>query len=269
MEIILNLIKKSWHLLYQMIKRHPDVLEFLISKGIFQSYVETITAVSPNAIVLNSLHFFISVFTMVAREKQKMLNAAGGELKSTMRTSKKLQQMKSNLNLLNKYFIEKRIFIKFHMIFKRVCSTTGDSSNFPGLLWIKLAELYDTIRSVEACSKMRKDIINHSEYSKGYNYMLKVLGDRDRNTELNLGVPKTGESMSNPNIRASADVVSNSREQSSSKIAFFTPNARERKKKKDVKRNKENKEENNVKEDKEKKIGKVIALAKDKKKRCC
>ncbi|EGG24744.1 hypothetical protein DFA_02988 [Cavenderia fasciculata] len=78
--------------------------------------------------------------------------------------SKKIKNdkvLEKDLKALNSLFINKRLFIKIHMIYKRYINTQ------PGLAFIELAKFYNIMYTSENCSKLFKDTIKKTEYKEG------------------------------------------------------------------------------------------------------
>eukprot|EP01090_Pellita_catalonica_P020822 TRINITY_DN7620_c0_g1_i1.p1 TRINITY_DN7620_c0_g1~~TRINITY_DN7620_c0_g1_i1.p1 ORF type:complete len:348 (+),score=53.64 TRINITY_DN7620_c0_g1_i1:3-1046(+) len=166
--------KNAWQMLYQMITFNEGTLEYLMERGLLQHYAEAVTAIAGDVVIQNSLHYFARLFNMYDHAKNKFVqlsHSSRASLKAQMKTNPTLIRLNRSTALFCKFYIDRRMFIKFHMIYKRL----HVSECYRGIIWIKLAELYTVLRTSSSCKNLRRNLLNNVEYAKGYQVMAQLV----------------------------------------------------------------------------------------------
>lgn len=125
---------------------------------ILGQFLDILGANSGNIIMINSLYYTYKIFAMTLREP---LRLAQGKAPTRGGGGDAIKSMEKDIKMLSRFFVQAHLFIKVHMIYKRLIAT------LPGLAFVQLAKLYHAIGSVPACKTLVKDMQRNPEYRDG------------------------------------------------------------------------------------------------------
>eukprot|EP01121_Diplochlamys_sp_Union-15-3_P004163 TRINITY_DN14155_c0_g1_i1.p1 TRINITY_DN14155_c0_g1~~TRINITY_DN14155_c0_g1_i1.p1 ORF type:complete len:211 (-),score=20.33 TRINITY_DN14155_c0_g1_i1:27-659(-) len=154
-----NLCREAWLLFSDMIINHPGALSDLIEHRILPNYTDLIDISYGNETVRYGLQAISKIFSM----------------KSGRKEDNKL--IESDIKSLNNLFIEKRIFIRLHIIYKRLIS------EYPAAALHELVNFYHILSSSPNCSKFYKDVLKTPEYKEGIQTLLSMLPEEQNSTK--------------------------------------------------------------------------------------
>jgi len=151
----------AWKLFYQLIHYHKESLDQFEKSKVLAQFLDILGTNSGNTIMLNSLHYTYKIFSILDREAERSksgkLPSRGGDIKS----------LEKDLKTLSKTFVQSHLFIKIHMIYKRLMGNQQGGHQQQGASFIQLAQLYYIIGRNPLCKKLCKDIQRNSEYKDG------------------------------------------------------------------------------------------------------
>jgi len=153
--------RDAWSLFHQMIYCHQGVLEHLIKANMLAPFLELVGTSYNNIIVSNGLHFITKVFLMWATEQRVQQE---GKTPTRAMPGEKDLGMKSfekDTKILNKFFVDRRLFIKVHMIYKKLIPT------YAGAPFLELANFYNQLVTSPCFHKLYKDTSKQAEYKIG------------------------------------------------------------------------------------------------------
>ena len=133
----------SWRVFYAIIKYHPHAPAELKRANQLAPFFDLISASSnkTSIVMANGLHYLTKLFMLNMREQDKAYEKA--------------------VKVLVKFFFKRALFIKVHMIYKRL------SSQSAGIAFQKLAKFYHALMTVPQCQKYVKDLCKNIEYKTG------------------------------------------------------------------------------------------------------
>jgi len=147
--------RNAWRVFFQIIFYHAGALDILEKTKVLPQFLDIIGANSGPVIMVNSLYYTYKLFAMLFREPirqmQAKIPARGGDIKS----------LEKDIKMLSQFFVHAHLFIKIHMIYKRLIEKQ------PGSAFIQLSKLYHVIGTLPACKKLFKDIQRNPEYKDG------------------------------------------------------------------------------------------------------
>lgn len=153
--------KTAWKLFYQLIHYHKELLEQFEKSKVLSQFLDTIGPNSGNIIMMNSLHYTYKIFSLMDREADRIKAgksvSRGGDAKS----------LEKDLKALSKIFVNSHLFIKIHMIYKRLINPPPPLQSTQGAPFIQLALLYHVIGKNPLYKKLYKDIQRNPEYKDG------------------------------------------------------------------------------------------------------
>jgi hypothetical protein len=173
----------AWGFVFTLLQRH-NVLDLLIEKNVITNLMDSFSVVSGNAVIQNSLHYLAKMLMLHSAELARL--EAGKPIKR-YGDKNALQTVEKDVKILCRYFIERRMFIKFQMICKRFVENADTTQNFPGAAFVELVRFYRAINEGSGCSKLKKDITRNDEYYRSFESIMKLVG-----TEYIVMVDNTG-----------------------------------------------------------------------------
>jgi len=148
--------REAWKTFYQMIFYHFGVLDYLVKANMLAPFLELVGTSSNTTIMLNGLHYITKLFCMVTTETRRISdNYPARPDKEGLKTIEK------DVKLLSKFFVDRSLFIKIHMIYKKLIP------NFAGAPFLELAQFYNVLNTNPQCAKLLKDTVKKSEYKMG------------------------------------------------------------------------------------------------------
>jgi len=105
---------------------------------------------------MNGLHYVNKMFNMVTKEQARM-----AEQKECVRDGMDIKSFEKDVKTLTEFYVKKHLFIKMHMIYKRFVPS------YPGLPFIKLAAVYNTLNTSSHCKRLLADTTKNVEYKQG------------------------------------------------------------------------------------------------------
>ncbi|KAL6045759.1 U3 small nucleolar ribonucleoprotein MPP10 [Balamuthia mandrillaris] len=182
--------KMAWGLFYNTVRYHHGALDYLIHKSLFSQFV--VSAASGNVVIENALHYYNKLFRMPGRESQRM-----AEGRACVRSGEKgLRSFEKDVKHLSKFFMERRLFIGIHMIYKRLL--TDSQSACPGAPFTELVHFYMTLNENPSCEKLRRDIAKDVEYNTGLVRIVEMFGKESTLRQ------RSSETLYSPTIRPTA-----------------------------------------------------------------
>jgi len=139
---------EAWNLLYQIIHRQFGTMEQMTKHNLLTPFLELVGTSSTNVIIINGLNCISKLFCMLATEQKKARR-------------KDIKTVEKDLKSLNAVFIERSLFIKIHMIYKKFIGQC------PGAAFYALANFYNVLQVSPGCHKLMKDIHKKAEYKDG------------------------------------------------------------------------------------------------------
>jgi len=149
--------RTAWKLFYQLIHYHKEALEQFEKSKVLAQFLDILGPNSGPTIMLNSLHYAYKLFSLVDREADR------ARLGKSMSRGGDTKSLEKDLKTLSKIFVHSHLFIKVHMIYKRLMGHTQ------GAAFIQLAQLYHVIGKNPLFKKLHKDIQRNPEYKDGLN----------------------------------------------------------------------------------------------------
>jgi len=166
--------KAAWSSFYTIIRYHTGVVDYLIKQNMLFTFMEIISPISGNVIIFNGLHYICKIFSML--ENEYIRTSQGFSL--THLDSRDTRDIEKDMKHLNKFFTERRMFIKFHMIYKRFTEGHEDNLSFNvSPPFLELVKFYQAINECIGCEKLKRDILKQTEYQKGFVTVLDMVGE--------------------------------------------------------------------------------------------
>jgi len=158
--------RESWKTFYQIIFYHSGVLEYLAGKSsnnLLYPFLDLISTSYNGIVIMNGLRYIAKLFSMVfAEQKRAQIN------KPSTRNELEKERYKSyekDVKTLNQVFVHRSLFIKIHMIYRRLITTCSGSA------FLELANFYHMLTTSPFCRKFLKDTMKKSEYKQGLTSM--------------------------------------------------------------------------------------------------
>ncbi|EGC39604.1 hypothetical protein DICPUDRAFT_93545 [Dictyostelium purpureum] len=157
--------RNSWRLFFQMIRYHHGHIEYLEKSKYLIAFIDIITLNAGNVVLTNSLHYLTKLFSLFQYETRKnVIRPVGSNPIDTKYVEKDVKSLVS-------FYVDRHLFIKFHMIYKKLIDSTdasdSKSNDVDQRLLNVLITLYRVIAVVPSCQKLMKDSLKHSEYKNG------------------------------------------------------------------------------------------------------
>ncbi|KAF2073733.1 hypothetical protein CYY_004966 [Polysphondylium violaceum] len=155
--------RNSWRLFFQIIRYHPNHLEYLEKNKFLNQFMDIISLNAGNIVLTNALYYLTKLFALVTYEtkKNQLKQQLGSSALGLGGVNIDVKYTEKDVKNLLSFFVERHLFIKIHMIYKRF----SESKTYPG--FVQLANLYQTISTLPICQKLLKDTIKNAEYKEG------------------------------------------------------------------------------------------------------
>lgn len=141
--------REAWRTFYQIIFYHHGVLEYLLKQNTLGHFVELVGTSSAHAIMINGLHYIGKLFSMPVNQQRRLSEGKYEARQEIVKES--FKTFEKDTKKLNSFFVEKSLFIKIHMIYKKIGSMQQ------GLTFLELAKFYHALSSIPQNSKLYKD----------------------------------------------------------------------------------------------------------------
>lgn len=137
--------KEAWKSFYQIIKYHPGIVDLLIKKRLITYYFDHLSVSSGYLAMKYSIHYLTKVFLLPPSDSKRNLS-----------TKKKNADVKSIIS----YFIQIHLFIKIHIMYKKLIDEKGAA-------FTELVNLYVALDSSPNCKKLFKEVSKSDDFRDG------------------------------------------------------------------------------------------------------
>jgi len=147
----------AWKLFYRIIYYHYGALDNMMKSNSLTPFFELVGTNSSSAVIINGLHAIGKLYLMYNDEQRRIQ-----EGKPPIRIDKEaLKLFEKDIKTLSKYFIDRSLFIKIHMIYKKL------NPRINGAPFLELANFYHILCTIPSCSKLYKHTTKKTEYLTG------------------------------------------------------------------------------------------------------
>jgi len=142
----------AWKLFYQIVKHHNGIIEELINNKTLGQFLDLIVASASNTVIANGLHYLSKLFRLASKTERERSQQKEYEVKS----------IEKDVKTLVTFLIQRHQFIKIHMTYKKIVS-----SSTQGIAFKELANFYHILSTKPLCQKLLKEIKKYPEYKEG------------------------------------------------------------------------------------------------------
>lgn len=147
--------KESWKTFYQIIKYHKGSVEVLIKNNVLNLYLDNLSISNGYIPTYYSLYYLNKIFSLPG-------------VKTYKKTGSVKQKIDPNIKQLNVYFIRSHLFIKIHMMYKRLFEKKK------GAAFAQLVNFYILLTRSQNLKKLFKEISKYEEFKEGIKRVMSV-----------------------------------------------------------------------------------------------
>jgi len=178
----MNFNKNAWSLFYQILYQQQGVLDFLVKGNVLPPFLDLIGTSYNNVVISNALHYTTKLFLICVKE-QRLQSEGRPPSRNTGEKDTGLKSLEKDCSTLNKFWIDRRLFIKIHMIFKKLIPT------YAGTAFLELAHFYYQLASSAGFHKLYKDTVKKTEYKEGIVRMVSMFNPEGFEAALKMSSP--------------------------------------------------------------------------------
>jgi len=160
----------AWKMFYVIIKFHSGVLLFLEGNQKQKPLAQFLDIIGTSAgtfVIVNGLRFVTKLFNLAVNEQKKITQG-----KLTARGERDTKSLSKDVKLLSNFYIANHLFVKIHMIYKRIYSTNSIGAPFQ-----ELVKFYYAIGTVPSCQKLLLALQKNTEYKEELQHILEMYQD--------------------------------------------------------------------------------------------
>lgn len=147
--------KESWKTFYQIIKYHKGSIELLMKNNILNNYLDNLSISNGHIPTYYSLYYLNKAFSLPGVQLFKK----SGSVK---------HKIDHNIKQLNIYFIRSHLFIKVHMMYKKLFEKKN------GAAFAQLVKFYVILTRSQNLKKLFKEISKNEEFKEGIKRMVSI-----------------------------------------------------------------------------------------------